>query len=92
MKLSKEEKELQASVERGEWQPIGDLTREIERSRKIARRTTTKDQRINIRIAKKDLDDLKARAIEEGMPYQTLVASIIHKYLSRRLVERRRKT
>lgn len=83
---------MQASVERGEWQPYRDLKKEIERSRKIARQTTVKDQRINIRISRKDMDDLKVRAMEEGMPYQTLVASIIHKYLSRRLVERRRKT
>ena len=56
---------------------------------KAATNTLTKDQRMNIRITKKDLDGIKLRAIEEGIPYQTLVASIIHKYLSGSLVERK---
>jgi predicted DNA binding CopG/RHH family protein len=46
-----------------------------------------KDQRMNIRIGKKDLEGIKAKALEEGMPYQTLVASIIHKYVSGKLKE-----
>jgi predicted DNA binding CopG/RHH family protein len=47
-----------------------------------------KDQRMNIRIAKRDIDSLKAKALEEGMPYQTLVPSILHKYLSGKLTEK----
>ena len=60
---------------------------EIERSKNIARATIIKDQRMNIRISKKDLDALKIGAIEEGMPHQTLVSSILHKYLSGKLVD-----
>lgn len=90
MSHTREEKQLMRSVERGEWSPVEDLENEIRRSREIARATTRKDQRMNIRISKKDLEDLKVRALEEGMPYQTLVATVIRKYLSGKLVERRR--
>ncbi len=86
--LDKEESELLKSIERDEWKSISNLQEEIERSKKIARATIVKDQRMNIRISKKDLEALKIRAIEEGMPYQTLVSSILHKYLSGKLVEK----
>jgi predicted DNA binding CopG/RHH family protein len=88
MKLDKEEKELLNSIERDEWKSVPDLEKEIERSKEIAKATSVKDQRMNIRIAKKDLKDLKIKAIEEGIPYQTLVSSIIHKYLSGKFVEK----
>ena len=86
--LDKEERELLKSIERDEWKSISNLQEEIERSKKIARATIVKDQRMNIRISTKDLEALKIRAIEEGMPYQTLVSSILHKYLSGKLVEK----
>jgi len=86
--LDKEEKELLESIDRDEWESISNPQEEIERSKKIARATIVKDQRMNIRISKKDLDALKIRAIEEGMPYQTLVSSILHKYLAGKLVEK----
>jgi predicted DNA binding CopG/RHH family protein len=88
MKLTKEEKELTKSLEKGEWRTIPNLKEEIKRSKAYARATIIKDRRMNIRIAKKDLDSLKVKAIEEGIPYQTLVSSIIHKFLSGRLVEK----
>jgi len=88
MKFDTEEKALIDSIERGEWISISNLQKEIEKSKEIARATVIKDQRMNIRIAKKDLDTLKIKAIEVGIPYQTLVSSIIHKYLSGNLVER----
>jgi predicted DNA binding CopG/RHH family protein len=88
MKLTKEEKELTKSLEKGEWRTIPNLKEEIKRSKAYARATIIKDWRMNIRIAKKDLDSLKVKAIEEGVPYQTLVSSIIHKFLSGRLVEK----
>ena len=55
---------------------------------KIARATFIKSERMNIRISPKDLNGLKVKALEEGMPYQTPVSSIIHKYLSGRLIEK----
>jgi len=88
MKLTKEEKELTKSLDKGEWRTIPNLKEEIKRSKAYAKATIIKDRRMNIRIAKKDLDSLKVKAIEEGIPYQTLVSSIIHKFLSGRLVEK----
>jgi predicted DNA binding CopG/RHH family protein len=54
-----------------------------------ANATFKKDQRLNIRISSRDLKNLQARALEEGIPYQTLAASLVHKYVSGQLVERR---
>jgi len=85
--LDHEEKELSLSIERGEWRSVDTLQQEIENAKNYARATFKKDHRMNIRIAKKDLAALKVRALEEGIPYQTLVSSILHKYLSGRLVE-----
>jgi len=82
MKFDDEEKKLIESIEKGEWESITNLQKEIEKSKQIAKTTLRKDQRMNIRISKKDLSALKIRAIEEGIPYQTLVSRIIHKYLS----------
>ncbi|MDR3665442.1 MAG: hypothetical protein P4L35_01245, partial [Ignavibacteriaceae bacterium] len=53
----------------------------------IARNTAAKNKRINIRLSEKDLANLKAKSLEEGMPYQTLIASIIHKYISGKFKE-----
>ncbi len=63
---------------------------EIQRHREYARNTLKKDRRVNIRISSRDLDDLQARAVEEGIPCQTLMASVLHKYVSGRLMERPR--
>ena len=82
------EKELMRSVENGEWQTVENLQQEIERSQKIAEATIKKDERMNIRMTKRDMDALKIKALEEGMPYQTLVSSILHKYLAGHLVEK----
>ena len=86
--LDQEEKELSESVEKGEWRSVENLDEEIKAAREIAGRTFIKDQRMNIRMTKKDLNALKVRALEEGIPYQTLVSQIIRKYLSGRLTER----
>ena len=81
-KLEKDEKELLDSVEAGEWRSVPDRERELARYRDYAAATFKKDRRINIRISSKDLNDLQKRALREGIPYQTLVASILHKYVS----------
>jgi predicted DNA binding CopG/RHH family protein len=86
--LDDEEKDLMRSVENGEWQTVEKLQQEIERSKKIAEATMKKDERMNIRMTKRDMDALKIKALEEGMPYQTLVSSILHKYLAGNLVEK----
>ena len=60
----------------------------IEQAEQIARATTAKNERMNIRMNERDLKALKARAVEQGLPYQTLVSSVLHKYVTGRLVER----
>ncbi len=87
MGFDKEEKKLIESVEKGEWRSIENLDNEINRARQSAEDTFRKDQRMNIRISKRDLNNLKIKALEEGIPYQTLVSSLIHKYLAGRLHE-----
>jgi predicted DNA binding CopG/RHH family protein len=87
--LDQEEQALSESIEKGEWKSVPDLEEEIRKSKEYAKTTFAKNKRMNIRIAQKDLTALKIRALEEGIPYQTLVSSIIHKYLSGRLVEKK---
>ena len=87
-KLSREERELVTSVERGDWRSVPGLKTERGRYQRYARATFKKDRRVNIRISGKDLEALQKRALEEGIPYQTLIASLLHKYVSGRLVER----
>ncbi len=88
MKLSKEEKELIDSVERGQWKTIPNFKKEAKRYQEYARATFRKDKRVNIRISEKDLVNIQKRAIQEGLPYQTLISSILHKFVNGRLVEK----
>ncbi len=85
------EQEILASFERGEWKPVRNQKREIGRFRKAAEATLLKNRRVNIRISARDLEGLQARAAEEGVPYQTLMASVLHKFVSGRLVEPQRR-
>ena len=55
-----------------------------------ARQTLKKDKRVNIRISSMVLDELQTRAVEDGMPYQTLISSILHRFVTGRLVEKPR--
>ena len=84
----KQEQALSRSVERGEWRSVANLAAEKRRARHAAQATFAKDRRLNIRISSRDLDALKVRAIQDGIPYQTLTASIIHKYVTGRLIEK----
>jgi len=85
MKTDQDEKKLLKSLEAGEWTSVKNLNSYKQHLHDTAVKTMLKDQRMNIRIAKRDLDRLKAKALEEGMPYQTLVSSILHNYLSGKL-------
>lgn len=89
-KLTQEERELLTAVERGEWRSVKNLEKERTRYQGYALATFKKDRRINIRLSQKDLDALQTLALEEGLPYQTLIASILHKYVAGSLVERQR--
>ena len=84
---SKLEEEILASFERGEWQPSPKGKSEIARFAAMASASLIKDKRVNIRISSRDLDDIQAKAAEEAIPYQTLMASVLHKYVSGRLIE-----
>jgi len=87
-KLSMEEKDILESVESGDWRSIRDKDKESERYQLYARETFRKDRRVNIRLAGRDLEAIQKRAMIEGIPYQTLVASILHKYAAGRLVDK----
>lgn len=80
-KLSKEEQELLDAVEAGEYESVLTEARRKE-LQAIAGNTFKKDKRINIRISNRDLTAIQSKASQEGIPYQTLVSSIIHKYIS----------
>ena len=84
MKFDPEEKEILESFERGEWQSVLS-EEELERYRQYARRTLRKTKRINLRISEGDLIAIKSIAQKEGIPYQTLIASLIHRYIEERL-------
>ena len=88
-KLNKEEKALLQSVESGQWRSVKNLSAEVRKYQGYARATLNKDKRINIRISSKDLDGVQRRALEEGLPYQTLISSVIHKYVAGALVNKR---
>ena len=90
-KLEKEESTLLAEVERGEWKGVGRSSQVRKKYQRYAEATFKKDRRVNIRLSSKDLDAIQKRAVEEGIPYQTLIASLLHKYVSGRLVEKGRR-
>lgn len=80
--LDKEEQELLDSVERGEWKPVKNLAKVKKELMAAARNTLNKTRNINIRLSERDIHKLKARAIKEGIPYQTLASSILHQSTS----------
>ena len=81
------EREILAAFERGEWKPVRNEKGEIAKLRAAAEATLLKNKRVNIRISSRDLEGMQARAAEEGVPHQTLMASVLHKFVSGRLVE-----
>ena len=88
-KLNKAEREILRSYENEERATVEDLESEKARYQEIARYTIQKNKRINIRMSERVLNQIKLTAIEEGIPYQTLVSSVLHKYVSGRLVEKK---
>jgi predicted DNA binding CopG/RHH family protein len=89
-RLTKEEKEIVKSFEKGEWVSVPDLSRRGKELIRYARNTLKKDKRLNIRISERDLIELQRKALKEGLPYQTFVSSIIHKFINRTLVEEKK--
>ena len=88
IKLDAEEKELLTSYETNRWQSVADVESQKQTYSEYATATFKKDKRVNIRISSKDLEALQKRALEEGLPYQTLIASVLHKFVNGRLVDR----
>jgi len=80
--LTKEEKEILDAVEKGEFVSIPNFNEEKKRFQKIAAATLNKTKNINIRLSEKDLQKAKAKAVETGIPYQTLISSIIHRFVN----------
>lgn len=87
-RLDKEEKEILEAFEKGKLKKSKNAKKEIEEHSAIAEATFKKDARINIRLSSKDLRALQAIALKEGIPYQTLVSSVIHKYVDGQLVDK----
>ncbi len=85
--LDIEEKNLLESFENDEWKSIPDKEKGISAYKEIATNTLKKDKRINIRINSNDLLELKRKAMHEGIPYQTLISSILHKYVNNKYAE-----
>ena len=85
MKLDASEKDILDSVEKGEWQSVAGIKEERKRYSRYGAATFRKDRRVNIRISGRDLEAFQKRAPEEGLPYQTLISSLIHKFVSGRL-------
>jgi predicted DNA binding CopG/RHH family protein len=86
-RLTEEEQKILDSFERGEWVPVKDLSKRKRELIRYARNTLKKDKRLNIRISGRDLNELQKKAVSEGLPYQTFVSSIIHKFVNGKLVE-----
>ena len=86
--IDKEERDLMESIESDEWHSVKDIEKEKEKAIEAARNTLKKDKRINLRLTQKDYHQIQIKAIEEGIPYQTLISSIIHKYLNGSLAPR----
>ena len=86
-KLDAFEKDILAAYEKGELKSISPSKAKLTKFKAAARSTFLKEKRINIRLSTPDLMNIQARALEEGMPYQTLIASVLHKFVAGRFIE-----
>ena len=85
--LDQEEQEILAAFESGAIQPIPNAKEEMAKHREYAAATFKKDKRINIRLASRDLYAIQKLALREGIPYQTFISSILHKFADGRYTE-----
>lgn len=85
--IDEHEREVLSRFENGQLQSVATKA-ELAQFKAAARATAIKDRRVNIRLSSGDLNNLQVKALEEGMPYQTLIASVLHKYVTGRLAER----
>jgi predicted DNA binding CopG/RHH family protein len=87
-KIDRYEKELEEAYNKGKLVSERPSKAEKDKFKAAAQATFIKDRRVNIRLSSPDLMDIQARALEEGVPYQTLIASVLHKFVSGRLIEK----
>lgn len=81
--LTQEEKEILEEFERGNFKPVSNVEKIKKLYQKYAQNTLNKTKNINIRLSQRVVTRLKAKAAKEGIPYQTLASSILHKYASK---------
>lgn len=86
-KIDEYELEVLNTFEKGQLKSVATKA-ELAKFKAAARATAIKDRRVNIRLSSGDLSDIQVKALEEGVPYQTLIASVLHKYVTGRLAER----
>lgn len=86
-KLEPFEADLLSAYEAGEFKSTSPSKAQLAKFKAAASATFLKEKRINIRLSTPDLMDIQTRALEEGIPYQTLIASVLHKFVAGRLVE-----
>jgi predicted DNA binding CopG/RHH family protein len=92
IKLDKEEKDILESFERGEWKQVKNYKAEVQKHQQYAKNTLKKDKRVNIRLSSKVLEEIKVLAVENGIPYQTLMSSILHRYVHGSLVDKQKQS
>ncbi len=88
MKINKEDKEILKAYERGTFRSIPNAKKEIARYREYAKFALHKNKRINIRMSEVDIVHIQRKAVENGLPYQTLISSVLHKYADGNLIEK----
>ena len=86
-KLDAYELKVLRAFERGRLKSVATKS-ELQKLKAAANATAIKDHRVNIRLSSIDLSDIRVKALEEGIPYQTLIASVLHKYVTGRLLEK----
>ncbi|MCP4460543.1 MAG: antitoxin [Cytophagales bacterium] len=83
--LNQEEDEIVKSYDSDEWNSVDGVESEKDRLKILAKSTLQKNKRINIRLSESDLNRIRIKALEEGIPYQTFISSILHKFVTGRL-------
>lgn len=85
LKLNSEERNLLEELERDEWVSTVSSPADLASFKKAAQNTVRKDKRVNIRISERDLTSIQKIALEEGIPYQTLISSVLHKFVNKKI-------
>lgn len=87
-KLSAEEKKMESEIESGDWTPVADKESKRLRSEMVdAAHNRSKDARVNLRLNHEDVERIRVKAEREGIPYQTLIGSVLHKYATDQLLD-----